>query len=249
MPEFDNNGVKINYIDEGSGEPVVLVHGFASNLQGNWRGPGVVDALVQAGHRVVALDCRGHGRSAKPHDPDAYTGSKMADDVIALMDHLGIASADIAGYSMGGFITASLIVRHPERFRRAILAGVGDGILGGRLPRERSQSIADALEAEDPSSATTETARGFRVFAERTGNDLGALAAMQRSSRGGFDASKLAETRLPVMVLIGEGDDLVGPADKLAATIPNAKFMRISGDHLTAVINPAFKQEIAAFLA
>src|SRR3990172_7413846 len=129
MPAFDSGGVTINYVVEGSGATIVLVHGFASSLEGNWRAPGIIDALVGAGRRVVALDCRGHGESGKPHDPVPYDDTKMADDVIALMDHLGIGVADLMGYSMGGFLSASLLVRHPERFRSVILSGVGDGMV------------------------------------------------------------------------------------------------------------------------
>ncbi len=249
MPEFDSNGVRINYIDEGSGPPVVLVHGFASNLQGNWRAPGIVGALVASGRRVVALDCRGHGRSGKPHDPAAYEGTKMADDVVALMDHLHIDVADLMGYSMGGGIAASLLVRRPERFRSVILSGVGDGIVLGVRPRGRSEAIASAMEAPAGARAEDETARNFRTFAERSGNDLEALAAIQRAQRGGYDPAKLSENKLPVMVLIGEGDTLVGSSEKLADAIPGATLVKVPGDHLTAVGQPRFRQAIVDFLA
>lgn len=249
MPAIDVNGVSINYIDEGAGPAIVLVHGFASNLQGNWRGPGIVDALVTSGRRVVALDCRGHGRSGKPHDPEAYAGTRMADDVIALMDHLGIGIADLWGYSMGGFIAASLVVRHPQRFRSVILSGVGDGLLLGGRSRQNAEAIARALEADSPAAAENATARAFRVFAEQSGNDLLALAAIQRSPRGGFDPSNLREIRLPVLVLIGEGDTLVGPADGLAAAIPGARLAKVPGDHITAVASPKFREAALAFLA
>lgn len=248
MPEFTSSGVQINYIVEGSGPAIMLVHGFASSLQGNWRAPGIVDALVASGRQVVALDCRGHGRSEKPHDPAAYGGTIMADDVIALMDHLGIRRADIAGYSMGGFITASLMTRNPDRFRSVILSGVGDALAaGGR--RANAESIARALEAEDGTLAADATARAFRAFAEQSGNDLQALAAIQRSFRPGLEPAKLGEVTLPVLVLVGEGDTLVGPADGLAAAIPGAKLVKVPGDHLTAVGQPAFRQAILEFLA
>lgn len=249
MPSLHNNGVDINYIDEGEGPPVVLAHGFASSLDGNWRAPGVIDALLAAGRRVIALDCRGHGKSGKPHDPSFYGGTTMPDDVIALMDHLAVAKADLVGYSMGGFISATLLVRNPGRFRTVILAGVGDMVLTGR-GAARGQAIADAMEAPAGAEAEDPTARGFRIFAERTGNDLAALAAMQRAPRApGYDPVKLADTALPVMVLIGEGDTLVGSADKLAAAIPGAKHVRVPGDHLTAVGQPQFRQAIVDFLA
>ena len=188
MLTFDSSGVAINYIDEGSGPTIVLVHGFAASIKTNWRGPGIIDALIRDGRRVVALDCRGHGESGKPHDPDAYAGTAMIDDVIALMDHLHIDVADLMGYSMGGWLSATLLLRHPARFRSVIISGMGDAIVNGVLLSEaRTTGIADAMEAKDGGASVPPAARAFRVFAERSGNDLGALAAMQRSRRGGFD--------------------------------------------------------------
>ncbi len=248
MPEFQSNGVTINYIVEGEGRPIVLVHGFASSLQGNWRATGTVDALTAAGRKVIALDCRGHGRSAKPHDPAAYGGAQMADDVIALMDHVGIDKADLMGYSMGAGISASLLTRHPERFTSVILGGMGDGLLSGGRAADGRNAIADALEAPDGTHIDDPTALGFRVFAKRSGNDLLALAAIQRSARGGADPAKLASTTLPVMVIVGEGDTLVGSADRLAKTIPNAHYVKVPGDHITALNDPAYNREVVKFL-
>lgn len=248
MPEFNSSGVQINYVDQGSGAPVVLVHGFASSLQGNWRAPGIFDALVADGRRVVALDCRGHGRSAKPHDPAAYGDNAMARDVIALMDHLAIDKADLAGYSMGGFISAWLMQHAQERFGSVVLAGVGDALLTGARAA-RAPLIAEALESPEGDKHPDITARGFRIFAERTGNDLKALAAMQKAPRGSyFDASRLDSVRLPVLVVVGVGDTLVGSADKLAAAIPGARLVTVPGDHLGAVGSPELKEAIRNFL-
>ena len=116
MPTFESSGAKIHYIDEGAGPPILLVHGFASNIEGNWRATGIIAALTGAGRRVIALDCRGHGESDKPHDPKAYGVNVMANDAIALLDHLGITKTDLMGYSMGGYIATSLLLEHPERF-------------------------------------------------------------------------------------------------------------------------------------
>lgn len=248
MPKFDSSGVTINYISEGEGKPIVLVHGFASDLHGNWRATGIVDRLVADGRRVVALDCRGHGRSDKPHEPAAYSGSHMADDVIALMDHLGIAKADLMGYSMGGFIATTLLVDHPERFRSVILGGVGDGVLlGGRLSQD-TNAIADALEADDPERITDATARGFRAFADSSGADRLALAALQRSDRHRYDPARLADVAVPVLVLVGEKDVLVGRGEKLAAAIPGARHVVVPGDHLGAPTVPAYADTVIAFL-
>jgi pimeloyl-ACP methyl ester carboxylesterase len=248
MPTLDSAGVRIHYVAEGSGPPVVLVHGFASSVRGNWRAPGIIDALVAAGRRVVALDCRGHGESARPHDPEAYGGGHMADDVVAVMDAAGIERADLMGYSMGGFISASLLVDRPGRFDRVILSGVGDALVTGGRGRRGGEAIATALEAGTRSGITDARARAFRAFAEQNGNDMAALAAIQRSTRP-FDGAKLAGVRNPVMVLIGEGDALVGSADALAAAIPGAKLVKVPGDHLTAVLKPEFRQAVLSFLA
>jgi pimeloyl-ACP methyl ester carboxylesterase len=250
MPTFNSHdGIEINYIDEGAGAPVVLVHGFASSLHGNWRAPGVVDAIVGAGRRAVALDCRGHGRSAKPHDPTAYGGKSMGDDVLALMDDLGIETADLIGYSMGSFISSTLLIRRPDRFCSAVLAGVGDGLLTRRGgPRENAEEMARAMEAPAGDAAGSVMARNFRAFAEQSGNDLNALAAMQRSTRETFDPARLREVTLPVLVLVGEKDTLVGDGAKLAAAIPGARHVTVPGDHITAVGQPEFRNAIVDWL-
>ncbi len=247
MPSVNVDGVAINYIVEGQGAPIVLIHGFASSLHGNWRVPGIIDALVAAGRQVVAIDCRGHGRSGKPHDPAAYAGSAMADDAVAVMDHLGIQHADLAGYSMGGYLAASLLINRGERFTSVIIAGMGDVLLQGALPSAQAGSLVEAMEATDPASIKDPRGRAFRAFAEASGNDLAALAAMHKAGRGGFDATKFSEVSIPVMVLIGSADNPAS-AEKLAAAIRGAKFVEVPGDHLAAVAAPEFRQAIVDWL-
>jgi len=173
----------------------------------------------------------------------------MSDDVIALMDHLGIDRADLIGYSRGGYISATLMTRFPGRFNSVILAGVGATMLRSRDgARERPATLASAMEADEGAAVRDPTGRAFREFAERSGNDLQALAAMQRSSRLGANLAGLSETKLPVMVLIGDKDTLVGSGEDLAAAIPGAKLVKIPGDHLTAVVAPELKAAITTFL-
>src|ERR1700741_4301330 len=117
MPSFKNGNVEIAYLDQGAGDPIVLVHGFASNKEVNWVNPGWVSTLTRDNRRVIALDNRGHGQSAKLYDPDDYHTVTMAGDVAALIDHLGFARADVMGYSLGARISAVLAARHPERVR------------------------------------------------------------------------------------------------------------------------------------
>ena len=247
MPSVDVNGCAINYIVEGSGEPVMLIHGFASSLQGNWRAPGIIAAIVAAGRKVIAIDCRGHGRSGKPHDPQAYSGTAMADDAIAVLDHLGIEKADLAGYSMGGFLASTLLVNHSTRWRSVIISGMGDVLLNGNLPSSQFDSLAAAMEAPDAAAIKDPRARGFRLFAESSGNDLRALAAMHKTKRAGFDPAKLADVKIPVMILIGAKDDPAS-AKRLADAIPGASFVEVPGDHLGAVATLQFSSAIVAWL-
>lgn len=249
MPGFDNDGVAIDYFDQGdlTGEPIVLVHGFASNKETNWVWPGWVAALGNAGRRVIALDNRGHGKSAKLYDPADYDSAKMAGDVRALLDHLGIARADVMGYSMGARIAAFLALVHPERVRSAILGGLGVRLVDGvGLPR----SVADALEAPSINDVTDPTGRTFRAFAEQTRSDLRALAACIRGSRQTLTAEEVGRIRVPVLVAVGTKDEVAGSAEALAALIPGARTLAIPDrDHMLAVGDKAFKAGVAEFLA
>ena len=120
---FDSNGVKIHYIVEGHGEPVLLIHGFTANIQFQWALPGVIKAL-SPDYQVIAYDNRGHGKSDKPHDPKKY-GVEMVEDAVRLLDHLKIKDAHVVGYSMAAMITSKLMATHPERVRTATLGGSG----------------------------------------------------------------------------------------------------------------------------
>ncbi len=252
MPSFRSNRVEIAYCDEGRGRPVVLVHGFAANIDANWRASGWIDALIGAGRRVVALDCRGHGASGKPHEPEAYGGEAMPGDVMRLMDHLEIERADLMGYSMGGMISTLLLAHHADRFGAVVLAGIGGGAVSA-APIDRSE-VADALAEPDadPDAESGgqrgEVARAFRAFAESVGNDLQALAAVMRSQRARVGRAELADVQRPVLIVVGDKDDLVGDPAPLRDAIPGSELMIVPGDHLTAVAAPLYKQSVLAFL-
>src|SRR3989442_4175796 len=246
MPRFATfDGIELAYDDEGEGPPVLLLHGFAPDTRINWRRPGVIDALVGAGRGVLAYDARGHGRSDKPHRPEDYGGDAMARDAQTLLDRLGLREVDVVGYSMGSLTTLRLLVREP-RVRSAVLGGVGDG--GERLRRERPV-IADGVEADDHSTISNPTARAFRSFADATRADRGALAAIQRGAGLGDPSTRLSEIRAPVLVIAGDGDELVGSPQGLADRIPGARALTVSGDHLSAVTDPAFADAVVGFLA
>jgi pimeloyl-ACP methyl ester carboxylesterase len=246
MPGFRNGDVEIAYLDEGEGEPIVLVHGFASTKEVNWVQPGWVSALNRAGRRVVALDNRGHGASSKLYDPAAYHSIAMADDVRALLDHLRIGRADIMGYSMGARITAFLAVNHAERVRAAILGGLGIRLVEGvGLP----ESIADALEAPSLDDVQDPTGHMFRTFANQTKSDLRALAACIRGSRQTLTRAEVGAIRAPVLVAVGTKDLVAGSAQALAALIPGARALDIPNrDHMLAVGDKVYKAGVVDFL-
>ena len=124
MEYFNSDGLKLAYRVEGEGDPIVLVHGFASTHRANWIETGWSRALTDAGFRVILPDMRGHGASEVCYHADDYALGAMADDLVALLDHLGEAGADIMGYSMGAMVALAAAMAHPTRFDRVVAAGV-----------------------------------------------------------------------------------------------------------------------------
>jgi pimeloyl-ACP methyl ester carboxylesterase len=247
MPSFHNGDVEIAYLDEGDGEPILLVHGFASTKNVNWVYPAWVSELKKNGHRVIALDNRGHGDSAKLYDPEAYHIGTMAGDVAALMDHLKIERADIMGYSLGSRMTAWLALRHPERLRSAILGGIGIGLIEGGGPGE---NVAAALEAPSLEQVTDPVGRTFRAFADQTRSDRRALAACLRGSRRLMTRDEAAAIKVPTLIAVGTTDEIAGSAQALGKIIPGAEVLDIPNrDHMRAVGDKVYKSGVLDFLA
>jgi len=247
MPRFTHDGVEIAFLDEGEGEPIVLVHGFASNKEVNWAAPSWMTTLTRAGRRAIALDNRGHGASTKLYDPAAYHSATMAEDVRALLDHLALPRADVIGYSMGSRIAAFLALAHPNRVRAVVLGGLGIRLVEGvGLP----DSIADALEAPSLADVTDPIAYMFRAFAEQTKSDLHALAACMRGSRQTLSRADVGRITVPLLVAVGDKDHVAGSPEALAALIPHAQALVIPGrDHMLAVGDRVFKSAVLDFLA
>lgn len=246
MPSFHNGPVEIAYIDEGEGDPIVLIHGFGSNAGVNWVYPGWVSTLTKAGRRVVALDNRAHGASSKLYDRADYSLPIMADDVLALMDHLNIERADVMGYSLGSRIAATLALHHPERVRALIIGGLGYGLIEDGGPDER---VALALEAPSIDDVTDPMGRMFRAFADQTRSDRPALAACLRGSRQWLTPEQAASITPPTLIAVGTKDDVGGSAHKLHEIMTHAEVLDIPDrDHMRAVGDRVYKEGVLAFL-
>ena len=246
MPSFNSDGVSIVYIDEGEEEPFLLIHGFASNVVVNWQDPGWIATLRASGRRVLAFDNRGHGRSEKLYEPERYGAPIMAEDARRLLDRLGIGKADVMGYSMGARIAAFLVLKHPQRVRSVVFAGLGINMVRGMVG---SGPLAKALEVQSIDEVTNDTARSFRAFAEHTKSDLAALAACMRGPREKLTPKQLSGIAVPTLVAVGTADVIGGSGAELAVLIPGAKLLDIEGrDHMKAVGDAHFKQGVLDFL-
>ncbi|MFH1342609.1 MAG: alpha/beta hydrolase [Pseudomonadota bacterium] len=247
MPNFHNGDVEIAYLDEGEGDPILLVHGFASTKNVNWIYPTWVSELRKNGRRVIALDNRGHGDSGKLYDAAAYEIATMAGDVIALMDHLKLERADVMGYSLGSRMTAVLARQVPQRLRSAILGGIGIGLIEGGGPGE---NVAAALEAPSLEDVTDPVGRTFRAFADQTRSDRRALAACLRGSRRLMTREDAAGISVPVLIAVGTTDEIAGSADALGKIIPGAEVLHIPNrDHMRAVGDKIYKTGVLDFLS
>ncbi|MGO9196960.1 MAG: alpha/beta fold hydrolase [Acidimicrobiales bacterium] len=242
---FDGTAIAFGTAGDTTGRRAVLLHhGFASTSEINWVRPGLVDALARSGCRVVFIDARGHGESDRPHDPVSYANGAMARDVRALIDHLGLEEVDMAGYSMGSFVTLAVAANEP-RLRSMFLGGAGTGQLRTGW-REIANAIAEALETDDPTTITDPSAKAFRNFAEATGQDRLALAAIQRSG-GGLGPDSVSSLNLPTLVVNGERDTLIGDPGSLAALIEGARSLVVPGDHISAVVQPEFRDALVSW--
>lgn len=246
MPTFRNGDVEIAYLDEGEGDPIVLVHGFASNKEVNWVMPGWTATLKRDGRRVIALDNRGHGQSTKLYEVASYHTDLMASDVAALIEHLKLGQADVMGYSLGSRISAVLASHRPQLVRSVILGGAGIRLIDNAGLRSK---VAEALEAPSLDAVTDPMGKRFRAFAEQTRSDLRALAACLRGSRQPVRREDITGVRAPALVAVGTKDDIAGSPHELAALMPNACAIDIPDrDHMVAVGDKVFKAEAIRFL-
>lgn len=256
---FDSKGVKIHYIVEGQGEPVLLIHGFAANIQLQWELPGVLKALAKD-YQVIALDCRGHGRSGKPHDPELY-GIEVVEDLVRLLDHLKIQKTHVVGYSMGAFITLKLITTHPDRLLSATLGGAGwSKTLDTRFRDELAESleqgkgIAPLLLFLNPPGRPKPTEAQLKLASQLLAamNDIKALIAITRGLNAVFTVPEadLQRCKVPTLSIIGDLDPLKRGVDDLKAQLSDFRVIVLPGaNHMNAFWRPEFIQGVKEFLA
>ncbi len=254
---FDSNGVKIRYIVKGEGVPVLLIHGYTASAEMNF---GTIIPPLSKKYKVIALDNRGHGKSDKPHGAEHY-GEEMINDSIRLLDHLGIEKAHVAGYSMGGFITAKMVTMYPERMLSATIGGAGwaqrdperEGMLDMLADSiENDGSLAPLFAAlspeEDP--IPEEQIKMFNDMIMRI-NDPKALASVARGMKGhAVSEADLEKADVPTQLIIGSKDPLKETSDAWMTIQTDDTYIVIDGaDHISAPSSPEFLKGVEDFLA
>ncbi len=232
---FDSSGTPIRFVELGEGEPVIMVHGFGGSLE-MWRQTGVMQSLSEDFH-VVAMDARGHGLSGKPHDPGQY-GSQMAEDVLSLMNHLGLEKAHIVGYSMGSRLTGYLIANNSNRIISATLgASPPRRESDGNLEERAGQFIANVEESAR--NATSDD-----------GQDYVALAAIPKSwGEQVVKDEQLMANQIPTFGIVGTDDPRIRGMENLAAIMPNFELVVVDGaTHGSLPGRPEFISSLKQFL-
>ncbi|HXA40419.1 MAG TPA: alpha/beta hydrolase [Phenylobacterium sp.] len=252
MASFLSDGVQIAYDDitpaGGADRTIVLIHGFASNRVEGWKRTGWYAAFERRRTRVIALDQRGHGESAKLYEPQAYERERLAADVLNLMDELDVERADMFGYSMGTRTALELAIAQPSRLSHLILGGVGGKLLE-KAPDVAGEPMADAMLAEDSSAITQPMLRSFRQFADEQGEDRKALAAVTRVKNMPFNRDALRDMPVPTLVVAGAGDEGAGDPEALARVFPHGHGVTIPGcDHFSAIPHALTKAAVFDFL-
>jgi pimeloyl-ACP methyl ester carboxylesterase len=242
---IDAGGVTIHAVDSGTGTPIVLVHGYWDSAEISWATTGVIDALA-AHHRVIAMDCRGHGRSGKPAGADAY-GAEMVRDIERVLDDAGIERAHIVGHSMGAMITLRFAADHPDRTSSVVLIGAGaappgaDPTLMVRVAEalETERTLRPLIEFIWPTGAGPPTDEQIAEIDAQafTTNDPGVLAAVAR----GFPAFAVSDAEAaaigaPAIAVVGSADPMRADVDRLALAMGDLPITTVAGaDHMTVL--------------
>lgn len=251
METISRDGLRLAYYDQGDGSPVLLLHGITVSYQRNFEGPGWVSAIVGRGSRVIGLDLRGHGASDKRYTPEAYGLATLADDALALLDHVGAAKAAVFGYSLGSAVALELLLRAPQRIVAAVLAGTGDGLIGASplTMNHVASRLSVVLDRQEFPADLPAHESAYWNFAMNGGDRLACLAAAQ-ASYPAVSAGDLGSVASPVLVVSGSADPVLGTGPRLAAAFPRAEYLEVAGaDHFTLTRSPVAQESVANFLA
>jgi pimeloyl-ACP methyl ester carboxylesterase len=238
------DGIELAWREMGQGRPLVLIHGIFSDAWTNWIRYGHAARRAAAGHRVIMPDLRGHGLSARPHDPAAYPADVLARDGLALIAHLGLADYDLGGYSLGGRTVVRMLVEGATP-RRAIVAGMGlSGLTDTAARGGHFREILTGLGHHERGSPEWLA----EAFLKTTGADPQAMLPLLDSF---VDTTEddLRRIMTPMLVIAGEEDDDNGSARALAELLPDARFVGIPGNHMSAVVRRELSEAMVDFLA
>jgi pimeloyl-ACP methyl ester carboxylesterase len=237
------DGQQLAFRETGAGRPLVLIHGYFSNAWTNWIRYGHAALLADAGFRVIMPDLRGHGDSAKPHDPAAYPPDVLADDGFALIAHLGLDDYDLGGYSLGARTTMRMLAKGASP-RRAIMAGMGlNGILHTQKRGTFFRKVLTNLGSFQRGTSEWMT----EAFLKTTNGDPQALLLiLETFVDTPLEAVQALTT--PTLVVAGAEDDDNGSASELAEMMSDGRFVEIPGNHMTAVVKPELGEAIRDFL-
>jgi len=237
------DGCELAYRETGRGWPLVLIHGYFSSAYVNWVRYGHAAKIAAAGFHVIMPDLRGHGDSAKPHDPAAYPPDVLADDGFALIGQLGLSGYALGGYSLGGRTVIRMLARGAAP-SRAVVAGMGlDGIVHANGRDAHFRRILENLGTFQRGSPEWRAEQ----FLKTTGADPEAMLLILGTN---IDTPREALARIgtPVLVLAGAEDDDNGSAAELATALPSGRPATVPGNHMSAVTKPELGAAIAGFL-
>jgi pimeloyl-ACP methyl ester carboxylesterase len=226
------DGISIAYEDLGRGEPLVLLHGVTESSE-SWHEAGYVERLLRRGRRLILMDCRGHGRSGKPHDPAAYSGRRRAADVVAVLDRAGVQRAALMGHSMGGVVALAAALYHPERVSALVVNGAHPFAEDLTFIRAALKNDFEAwlavLTQLDPDLSQA-ACRRIRA------NDLTAIQAGLSDDRPDFSAA-FARLEIPVLAISGTLDPRCAPVRNFAQ-LSGGEFLPLAGrNHVTAFLD------------
>jgi pimeloyl-ACP methyl ester carboxylesterase len=238
MPYADVNGLHLYYEQHGEGPPLVLLHGGLLTLELNF---GTTIPILAQRHQLVAMELQGHGRTADIDRP--MTFEQLASDVVGLLDHLNIERTDVFGFSLGGLTAYQLLIDHPGRIRRAVVASADfRNDRGGELDPERLPTTADFAAMRAAYAAVAPDPAHFDAFAEKT-------AALVHGF-GGWSDDQIRDIEVPVLVLIGDTDFILVPnAVEAAELLPHGQLAVLPGTtHIDMTTSELVPAVVEAFL-